>query len=237
MDKFVHATVRGLTSTFRIPLIVSGKSLCAPVPFYSAILGFLGCCAGRNISPRELRIGFEYSWGGDPAVNLVGLDMETTHRFELKNNRLKSNPKGNSIRYYEFHTFPVLELFLSNLDFVDYLKHPVGIPTLGRSQDLAWIENVEIVDAHKKAAGIVGTTLMPFPQRDREGNELGGRILRLPEFFDNSQLGATRIPHNLRLFQIIPSGSVVKNPNLYCIKSHGGEEHVIYLHDWASFDG
>jgi len=90
MDKFVHATVRGLTSTFRILLIVSGKSLCAPVPFYSAILGFLGCCAGRNISPRELRIGFEYSWGGDPAVNLVGLDMETTHRFELKRERRKS---------------------------------------------------------------------------------------------------------------------------------------------------
>lgn len=237
MNKFVHATVKGLTSTFRIPLIVSGKSLCAPTPSYSTILGFLGCCAGREVSPKELRIGFEYSWGNNSSENFAGVDMETTHRFELKNNKLKPHPKGNSIRYYEFHTFPVLELFLDNLKFLNYLEQPVGIPTLGRSQDLAWIEKVEVVDVCKKESGVVGTTLMPFPQKDTEGNEIGGRILRLPEFFDNTELGMTRIPNSIRLFQTVSSGSLVKNPYLYHINSYKDEDHVIYLHEWATFNG
>lgn len=237
MDKCVHATIRALTSTFRVPLVVSGKSLCAPVPSYSTILGFLGCCAGREVSPKELRIGFEYSWGNEPSTNFAGLDMETTHRFELKNNRLKPHPKGSSIRYYEFHISPVLELFVDNLEFLNYLRKPDGIPKLGRSQDIAWIEKVEIVKVCKKKSGVVGTTLMPFPQKDTAGNEIGGRILRLPEFFDNSALGLTRTPRNIRLFQIVSSGSTIENPNLYQIKSHADEDHVIYLHEWEAFDG
>lgn len=237
MDKFVHATIKALTSTFRVPLVVSGKSLCAPVPSYSTLLGFLGCCAGREVSPKELRVGFEYSWGNESTANFAGVDMETTHRFELKNNKLKSHPKGSSIRYYEFHTFPVLELFIDNLRFSDYLTNPVGIPTLGRSQDLAWIEKVEILEVYKKKSGVVGTTLMPFPQKDIEGNEIGGRILRLPEFFDNSEPGMTRTPRNLRLFQVVSSGSIVENPNFYQTESHKDENHVIYLHEWEAFDG
>jgi len=60
MTELVHVTLKGFTSTFRIPSIVSGKSLCAPVPPYSTILGIIGCCAGRDVYPEEVRIGFEY---------------------------------------------------------------------------------------------------------------------------------------------------------------------------------
>jgi len=232
MDKLIHATIRGITATFRIPLVVSGTSLCAPVPSYPTLLGFIGCCAGREVYPDEVRIGFEYRFGGGATGTGLGVDMETTHRFELKNDRLRPHPKGTSIRFYEFHAYPVLELYLDNPDFFEVIRQPAGIPTFGRSQDLVWIENVETVDVEQKPSGTVGTTLMPFPQED-----VGGRMLRLPEFFDNTQTGLTRNPVNIRLFQVVSAGSTIENPNLYRIKTDKDADHVIYLHEWAGIDG
>ncbi len=232
MDKLIHATIRGFTATFRIPLIVSGKSLCAPVPSYSTLLGFIGCCAGREVYPDEVRIGFEYRFGENGSGAGTGVDMETTHRFELKNKRLRPHPKGTTIRLYEFHTSPIIELYLSNMEFYNILSRPAGIPTFGRSQDLAWIEKVEVVDIEQKPSGTVSTTLMPFPQKD-----IGGRMLRLPEFFDNKQTGLTRDPKNIRLFQVVPNGSIIENTNLYHIKNNENKNHVIYLHEWSGIDG
>lgn len=232
MDKLVHATIRGITSTFRIPLIVSGKSLCSPVPSYATLLGFLGCCAGRTIYPKDVRIGFEYYFGKDALGDGFGMDIETTHRLEFKNNKLRPHPKGTAIRSYEFHPYPFLELYVDNIDFLEYFEKPAGIPTLGRSQDVAWIEKVELVEAIKKETGKVGTTLMPFLQE-----EIGGRMMRLPEFFDNGLDGMTREPKNIRLFQIISEGSIVRNPNLYYIKGEEDERHTIYLHEWSRIDG
>ena len=232
MDKLIHATIRGITSTFRIPLVVSGKSLCAPVPSYPTLLGFLGCCAGSEVYPDEVRIGFEYRFGEDVSGGGLGVDMETTHRFKLKNNRLRPHLKGTSIRSYEFHVYPVLELYLDNMEFFDILTRPAGIPTFGRSQDLAWIEKVEMVDVIWKPSGKVGTTLMPFPQED-----VGGRMLRLPEFFDNTETGMTRNPVNIRLFQVVSAGSIVENSNLFHLNTDEDENHVIYLHEWTGIDG
>ena len=232
MDKLIHATIRGISATFRIPLIVSGKSLCAPVPSYSTLLGLIGCCAGREVYPDEVRIGFEYRFGENVSGAGLGVDMETTHRLELKNDRLRPHPKGTSIRYYEFHVYPVLELYLDNMDFFTTLLKPAGIPTFGRSQDLAWIEKVEKVDVERKPSGKVGATLMPFPQED-----VGGRMLRLPEFFYNNQNGFTRNPMNIRLFQVVSAESIVENPNLYHVKTDEDDNHVIYLHEWAGIDG
>jgi CRISPR-associated protein Cas5t len=232
MDKLIHATIRGITATFRIPLVVSGKSLCAPVPSYSTLLGFLGCCAGKEVYPDDVRIGFEYRFGEDVSGAGLGVDMETTHRFEFRNNKLRPHLKGTSIRSYEFHTYPVLEIYLDNMDFFDILKRPAGIPTFGRSQDLTWIEKVEMTDVTQKTTGKVGTTLMPFPQEN-----IGGRMLRLPEFFDNRITGMTRNPVNIRLFQVVSAGSLVVNPNLYHINNDTDEEHAIYLHKWAGIDG
>jgi CRISPR-associated Cas5-like protein len=221
-----------VTATFRIPLIVSGKSLCAPVPSYATLLGFLGCCAGREVYPEDVRIGFEYYFGEDISGTGLGVDIETTHRLEFKNNKLRPHPKGTSIRSYEFHSYPILDLYIDNIDYFKILKKPAGIPTFGRSQDLAWIENVELIEVSKVKSGKVGTTLMPFPQEN-----IGGRMMRLPECFDNKETGFTREPMNIRLFQIVSAGSLVNNPNLYHIIDDEDEKQAIYLHEWAGING
>jgi CRISPR-associated protein Cas5t len=232
MDKLVHASIRGFTSSFRIPLIVSGNSLCAPVPSYSTLLGLIGCCVGRNVYPQETRIGFEYSFGSDSLNNGYGVDTETSHRLILEGDKLKPHPKGPAPKELEFHAYPKLELYLDNLDFYEYLRSPIGIPTLGRSQDLVWISNVEIVDVHKKESGFINGTLIPFPQE-----EISSRMLRLPEYFDNTHDGVNRVSKNIRLFQIVSHEVFIHNPNLYQIVGNQNEEHVIYLHEWDAING
>lgn len=232
MDKLVHAKLRGITATFRVPLVVSGNSLCAPVPSYATILGILGCCAGKLVYPEDIRIAFEYSFGRSCSHDGFGQDMETTHRLELKNNELRPHSKGTATRLYEFHSYPSLDLYVDNLAFLEYFNEPAGIPTFGRSQDVAWIESVRLVEVAKVESGIVGTTLMPFPQ---EG--IGGRVLRLPEYFDSRRDGMTREPKNIRLFQVVSAGSFVTSPNLYQVSMNKDEKHSIYLHEWARIDG
>ena len=232
--KILRVRFAGLTSTVRIPFVVSGKAICSPVPSYPTILGLIGCCAGRDIYPNETRVGFEYSFGANENNIDTGIDLEVTHRMKLNDKgKLKPNPKGTAIKEYEFHVNPRLVLYLDNISFAEYFQAPHGIPSLGRSQDIVWIErNPEILDVEPIEKGIIqGSTLMPFPQEDA-----GGNLLRLPEYFDNTNRGITRIPKNIRLFQAIPSGSRVSGKNLFSIKGDK-EKHVFYLHEWKSIDG
>ena len=232
--KILRVVFAGLTSTVRIPLVVSGKAICSPTPSYPTILGLIGCCAGREIYPNETRVGFEYSFGANENNMDMGIDLEVTHRMKLTDNgKLKANPKGTAIKEYEFHVNPRLILYLDNISFIEYFKTPRGIPSLGRSQDIVWIEgNPEILEVEPIEGGITrGSTLMPFPQED-----VGGNLLRLPEYFDNTNSGRTRIPKNIRLFQAVPPNSAVHGKNLFLIKG-SDDKHVFYLHEWESIDG
>lgn len=214
--KLLHIKIVGWTATFRLPLLYSGTGLTSPVPPYSTLLGFIGNLAEREIKPDETRIGYIFQSSG------LAIDMETTQRLKLVGKNLRPQEKGIVKR--QFHLNPILDLYFDNLDFKSIFEQPKNTPSLGRSQDLVWIEKVEEIEVESIEKGKVGGTLIPFPQ-----SEASGQILNLPDYFINDERGYTRRIGKSSKFVAIKyeSPSTIKRGSLFTIEN---SETAVYLH-------
>lgn len=224
--KGLHVQLEGFSAFFRLPFIITGTQLSSPLPPYSTLLGLISCCAGRDITPLDTRIGYEYRNRG------TTFELERTDRLEMDSKgRLKPNPKGQGISYREIHIAPNLDLYISNVSLKTIFEKPIGTPCLGRSQDIVWIKRVEEIDLTEKKEGKIGATLLPFPQKD-----FGGRVVRLADYFDNSKQGVLRKLKKLGIYQAVPQvavdGIYVATKNLFHPSNKLDEERVVYIHNW-----
>jgi len=216
--RLLHVSIRAWTATFRLPLLYSGTGLTSPLPPYSTILGLIGATVGREIMPKETKIGFIFKSAG------TAIDLETTQRLYVdKKGKLKPN-KETGIAKRQFHIKPELELYLDNLSFKKAFEYPANSLCLGRSQDLAWVLNVNEVEADSVSEGIIRGTLIQFPEPNA-----AGLILLLPDYFDNSDYGYTRETGKLGKYQAIKydTQAKIKRSNLFRLKNSG---ETIYLH-------
>lgn len=217
----LHIRFEAFTSTFKMPCINTGTMISSPAPPYSTVVGIISCCLGRLLEKDETQIAFSYSCLG------AGADLEKTQRLKLKNGVLKKNPK-TGIALRQFHTSPVLDVYLDNTSLKRYFIRPVGVPTLGRSQDIAWITCVETIEAESVPSGMIRSTLIPYPCE-----MIGGRVVRFCDYFRNDDLGYVRTPGKMILYQIVPASSdgiFIERDNLYRIN----ENEVVYLHQLES---
>lgn len=215
--KAVYAKIEGITASFKIPYLVSGTQLCSPLPFYSTILGLIGCCAGREIKPEEINIGFIYKYSASH-IDLV----ETTSRLMVNNGKLSTN-KEKGLNQREFHYKPNLELYLVGNNVYEWLSNPVGVPCLGRSQDIVWIKELKYTELEKQPNATIENTWIPF------NADIHGRIMRFSEFYTNANKGFVRIPSKPHLFAAIEDPCKLNNKNTYI---EIGTNKNIYIHEW-----
>lgn len=167
--KFLRILVTGWTASFRYPSFISGFQPTLPVPPLSTIYGLLSATKGELVTPKNMDVGFIFS------SEAKSVDLETI--YELKG--LKDN-KSNVVKR-EFLFNPKLYLYISDLDFDKYLKHPKYPISLGRSSDLAMIKEVKIVDLEKEKNVKLGKTILPFGT-----NGAFGVIQALPTHFTDT---------------------------------------------------
>lgn len=226
--RLLYIPFRGWTASPRQPRILSGNAVVMPVPSYSMLLGLIGCCLGRLVSPSEVRIGFEYH-----VDEVINSDMETTHRLEFDGKKIKPNAKGTAVKNREFHAQPRLSLFVDRPDWREFFESPVGIPCLGQSQDLLWsdLRSIQEITVTSVSEGNFGHTLIPGLH-----TSIPGRILRLVESYDDqaSTPRQGRIPRVSGCFTAIQS---LPHPtpfsNLYQVGDLLGGR-VLYMHQWIS---
>ena len=222
--KLIHARISGWTATFRLPMFYTGTGITSPVPPYSTLLGLLGNMAGRVIHPEETRIGFAFQSDG------TSYDLESLQRLQVDDKgRLKEKPERN-VAMRQFLVKPQLDLYLDNIEtLLPVLKNPVCTPLLGRSQDVAWIKAVNIIDAQLVEEGFVRDTLVPFPQEGAKG-----LILNLPDYFENDENGFTRTIGSMTCFQVVKGPAYIRRSNLYQVPE---SRQTIYLHRLAKSNG
>ena len=167
--KFLRVLISGWTSSFRYPTFISGFQPTLPVPPLSTIYGLLSAIKGEYITPNDMNVGFIFFHEGK------SIDLETI--YEIKS--LKGN-KSNIVKR-EFLFNPKMYLYISDLDFVKYLKNPKYQLCLGRSTDLAIIEEYKEVDLEKKVNVRLGKTILPFGTQGAFGI-----IQALPTHFTNT---------------------------------------------------
>jgi hypothetical protein len=228
--KAIHIQLEGFSSFSRRPLLISGTQIAMPVPAYSTLLGMISCCAGKEISYKDTRIGFEFHCLSS------GEELVRTNRLETANGVLKEHHAGQGILKQVVHFMPQLDLYLTNLGLKDAFENPVHFPKLGRSQDLIWIKKTEEVElTSTKSIGNIGNTLIPIANLV---NIPPGYIVNHAEWFDNSKDGYCRSlgnmghyigidPTNQKRFRIR-----MTNDTLYHPSNLTNQEDVIYLHEW-----
>lgn len=224
MDKVLEIKFSGWTATPRLPFVLSGNALCMPVPPYSLVLGIIGCCLGRFVSPQEVKIGYRYDY------DTVGLDIETRRRLQFDGKKIKVHDKGSDAYQREFHVNPRLTVWIDRTDWKEYFDNPIGTPALGRSQDLLEINEVAVKDVISVSeAGLTGC-LIPFNPE----YTIPGQLMQLAEAYEeNEAIGSGRTPIRSSMFVAIHSGKEkikVERDHLYQLKDDPSIS--FYLHSF-----
>lgn len=225
MDKILEIAFSGWTATPRLPFVLSGNALCMPVPSYSLILGVIGCCLGRFVSPKEVKIGYKYSY------DTVAVDIETRRRLQFDGKRIKEHIKGSDAYQREFHVNPRLTVWIDRVDWKEYFDSPVGTPSLGQSQDLLQVNKVTIKEITSIPETELTGCMIPFDP----GQTIPGQMVQIAEAFEeNDSVGSGRSPIRSSIFiAIYPDpnkGVKVKRNHLFQIK--GDLSTSFYLHSF-----
>lgn len=200
-QELLQVKFEGWTSTPRLPFVLSGNTLCLPVPTYSILLGVVGCCLGRLIEAHEVKIGFRYEYDS------TNRDIETRQRLEYDGKKVKTHSKGSDAHLREFHAIPKLTIWLDRLDWEDYFHNPIGTPSLGRSQDIMKIVDVAIVEVKQVAETTLSGTMIPF----NTTLKIGGQLVRLAEAFEEQNgVGQGRVATAVKMFLAIPPDNISK---------------------------
>lgn len=224
MDKVLEIQMTGWTSTPRMPFVLSGNSVCMPVPSYSMLLGLIGCCLGRNVDSREVKIGFQYSFDS------VSKDLETRQRLEFDGKKVKPHTKGSDAYLREFHTSPRLTLWVDRLDWEHYFLNPVGTPSLGRSQDILKIDSVSIKEVRQVDEAVISGCMIPF----NSDLKAGGQLVQLAEAYrESEEVGGGRVATKTAIFMAIPSDNevMIRIPSLYQL--NGENNKTFYFHQFS----
>lgn len=172
------------TCSFRYPNLISGFQPTLHVPPLSTVLGLMNAAAGRYLAHEHLEIGYVFDFAGQ------AVDVETIWMVagaKRKNARgedvivASNNVKSNPVRR-EFLFEGSLTLYLFDEELVQCFRQPAYQLLLGRSGDLATVDEIREV------------TLAPVAGRARLRGQvvplqpyfLPGQIQALPQYFTNT---------------------------------------------------
>jgi CRISPR-associated protein Cas5t len=227
--KALHIHLEAFTSFSRRPLLISGTQITMPVPPYSTLLGLISCVAGKEITYKDTRIGFEFHCVSD------GPELMRTNRLMTVNGELREHVSGQGILTQMIHFIPRLDLYLTNTDLKQYFDGPKHFPRLGRSQDLMWIKRVEEIELEQVHSGAIGPTLLP---REHLVNVPPSYMVNHAEYFHNDKTGYCRklgpLGHYQALNPTIKGRYKIRvtNNSLFHPSNLTNKEDVIYVHQW-----
>lgn len=175
--EFYRVKITSWTASFKFPNIISGFQPTLLVPPISTILGIFNAAAGHYIKYNKLNIGFYFEYSAK------SIDLETIYQFQIEKNKLSNIVKSNIIkREFLFENILYIYLEKSADKIIEYLKNPYYQLLLGRMNDLASIEKIEIVDLDfiEEASKIKGQ-IVPY-----SNNFLPGVLQPLPKYFTDT---------------------------------------------------
>lgn len=221
--KLLEVQFSGWTATPRMPFVLSGNALCLPTPSYSTILGIIGCCLGRIVNSNEVKIGFRYSYDN------IATDLETRQRLEFDGRKIKNHTKGSDAYNREFHTSPSLTIWIDRLDWKSFFECPIGTPSLGRSQDILKIEQVQEVEVENVDKGILAGSLLPFTEK----LQAGGQLVQLAEAYnENEEIGSGRTATDSKVFISIPHDNYTEIETSNILKTIEENPKTFFLYEF-----
>jgi len=170
MPSFFRVKITGWTASFRYPIFVYGYQPTLPIPPYSTVYGLISAAVGKVITPEDLEVKYVFKSAAK------GVDLETIYEWKVG-----GITKSNVIKR-EFLLNPELYLYIKEEEIVNCFKKPCYPLLLGRSTELAFVEEIKKVNLVQKENFKVGGIILPFPPI----RPLNGIIQALPTHFSNT---------------------------------------------------
>ena len=170
MTSFFRVKITGWTASFRYPIFIYGYQPSLPVPPYSTIYGLISAAVGKWVTPEDIDVKYVFK------STARGVDLEKIYEWEV--GRIT---KSNVIKR-EFLLYPELYLYLKEEEIAKCFKKPYYPLLLGRSTELAFVEEIKKVNLIQKENFKVGGIILPFPPI----RFLNGIIQALPTHFSNT---------------------------------------------------
>ena len=175
--KFYKIDITGWTASFRYPNLISGFQPTLDVPPLSTVLGLINAAAGKFLTYEREYIGYYFEF------DAKSIDLETIYQMDGKGNTTTNSAKSNVIRR-EFLFNPHLIIYTSNSTIAEYFRRPVYSLLLGRMNDLATVNSINVIDLKESpqlnAVEFKGQIIPAFPFL------LSGMIQALPEYFTDT---------------------------------------------------
>lgn len=218
-------TISSWTSSFRYPNIISGCQPTLLVPPISTVLGLLNACSGRYLEYKRFSFGYYFYYAAKST------DLETIYQIEINDKGIPKNQVKSNIINREFLYDCKLVIYLTDIQYVEYLRKPVFPILLGRSNDLASVDMIEEIELKEvTCANKIRGQVVPFV-----GNYLPGTLQALPTYYTNT------IPRNnigTEAYSVISYDASDFSTNLTAYRDNiDGRDVDIYFHKLNFEDG
>lgn len=222
----VCITLTAYTASFRVPAFV-GHQLTLPVPPLSTVFGLLSAAKGSWVMPDEVEwLAYRCTYESKAT------DLEAIFTVE------RSKP-GESARFVtrnviqrEFLTMPCLTLYLPP-EWENVFRKPRYSLLLGRTQDVASVMSVSLVELKPVSEGTVGGVLLPFELIAI--NNVSAWLQNLPvAFTDEPQ----RQPVRMHVFGIVDAhrfAELKRGDDWLVWDSQNKMTLVLYSKDWMLY--
>jgi CRISPR-associated protein Cas5t len=170
--------INSWTSSFRYPNLMSAFQPTLEVPPVSTVMGLINSTTGFYINQKGIQLGYYFKY------NCKAVDLETIYQISIHKTKKEMYPVNAAISNViqrEFLYDCQLFLFLVDEELVSCFRQPAYQLLLGRSGDLAGIENIKEVELKEVSNARFAGQVVPF-----NGNYLPGQIQALPKYFSNT---------------------------------------------------
>ena len=206
------------TSSFRYPNIISGFQPTLEVPPLSTVLGLINACSGKYLMHHSFLIGYYFTY------QAKSVDLETIYQVETDSKGVPKNQVKSNVIRREFLYDCQLYIYVKDEQIVSYFRNPYHQLTLGRGNDLASIESIEIINlVEKENATHIAGQIIPVKK-----HLLPGTLQALPIYFSDT---IPRKPLLIEPCSVISCHNPVRNPQMRIYAdSIEGDEIDIYFH-------
>lgn len=165
-----RAQISSWTCSFRYPNIMSGFQPTLPVPPLSTIYGLISAALGAYYVPEQIDLGFVFQTRGK------AIDLETIYQMQPSLAGITSN-----VVKREFLFDNALWLYSRDPKIIKAFEKPYFPLLMGRSSDLATVEEVTELEVQAKNQLRLKGTILPFGKYF-----LPAPIQALPLYFTNT---------------------------------------------------
>lgn len=234
--KVAKVTIEAPTASFRYPHFLIGRQTSFEMPPPSTIYGHIASAVGEWFDPATVRFAYHFSFQSKAS------DLEHQHvitrggqAFKMGNQKYPISTQAVIQPHLRDFLFDCrLTLYLYPSDLADVFRNPVFCVVLGRSQDLASIVSVEVIELRKAKGAYLEQTLLPFAMRPLLGR---GVTVLMPRYIEPPPGREPHFGRFIMLFDLVYAGDVSHSNRLLQYDNQTPQEWLIDPHSPQKHDG